>query len=77
MYSTFLNTRLMFKSGNALLEAIVGIQIDDTTCAATLDFANKEKKDSKQFPSNGKEIDGERKTKFNGVQLTRIRYMGQ
>lgn len=63
----------MLRKEESLLEALVGIQVDDTICAITSDSAKKENKESMEFSSKGNEIVGEARTKFNGVELTLIK----
>lgn len=69
MSSTTLHLCLMFKKDNGLMEAIAGLQVDDTITVATSDFAKKENKKSKEFASKGKGIVGEGEIRFNSVEL--------
>lgn len=50
----------------------IGIQVDNTICASTKEFAAEEELESRKFPKKGKGDNTESSVKFNGVELAII-----
>ncbi len=62
---------LLFKVGENGLEAVLGLQVDDTLFGGTNHFLDMEEEASAAFPNTGRKEIENKTVKFNGMDVTR------